>query len=79
MSELSALVFNVHRLSTDGGPGLRDTFFLKGCPLRCAWCHLPSQAMQLLRYHSFGMRHCRFPSRFTFTMLTKAASLSGAS
>lgn len=35
------LVFSVHRLSTDDGPGLRDTFFLKGCGLRCAWCHNP--------------------------------------
>ncbi len=41
MSELSALIFNLHRLSTDDGPGLRDTFFLKGCALRCAWCHNP--------------------------------------
>ena len=41
MSALSALVFNMHRLSTDDGPGLRDTFFLKGCALRCAWCHNP--------------------------------------
>lgn len=41
MAEPSALVFDVHRLSTDDGPGLRDTFFLKGCALRCAWCHNP--------------------------------------
>jgi pyruvate formate lyase activating enzyme len=41
MSELSALVFSIHRLSTDDGPGLRDSFFLKGCSLRCAWCHNP--------------------------------------
>jgi pyruvate formate lyase activating enzyme len=37
----TGLVFNIHRLSTDDGPGLRDTFFLKGCALRCEWCHNP--------------------------------------
>lgn len=35
------LIFSIHRLSTDDGPGFRDTFFLKGCGLRCAWCHNP--------------------------------------
>ena len=35
------MLFNVYHLSTDDGPGLRDTFFLKGCHLRCIWCHNP--------------------------------------
>lgn len=35
------LVFSIHRLSTDDGPGLRDTIFLKGCGLQCTWCHNP--------------------------------------
>ena len=29
------------RFSTEDGPGLRTTVFLKGCPLTCAWCHNP--------------------------------------
>ncbi|MDR1667230.1 MAG: glycyl-radical enzyme activating protein [Bacteroidales bacterium] len=35
------LVFDIHRGTTHDGPGLRTTVFLKGCPLRCEWCHNP--------------------------------------
>ena len=34
-------VLNIQRMSTEDGPGLRTTLFLKGCNLRCAWCHNP--------------------------------------
>ncbi len=37
----SAPVFDVQRFSVHDGPGIRTTVFLKGCPLRCAWCHNP--------------------------------------
>ncbi len=35
------IVFNIMRYSTEDGPGLRTTVFLKGCPLSCQWCHNP--------------------------------------
>lgn len=34
-------VLQIQRMSTEDGPGLRSTAFLKGCPLSCAWCHNP--------------------------------------
>ena len=41
----TGLVFNIQRFSIHDGPGVRTTVFMKGCPLRCAWCHNPeSQA-----------------------------------
>jgi len=37
----TATVLNVQRMSTEDGPGLRTTVFLKGCSLACSWCHNP--------------------------------------
>lgn len=34
-------VFNIQRFSIHDGPGIRTTVFLKGCTLRCFWCHNP--------------------------------------
>ncbi len=34
-------VLSIDRFVGEDGPGFRTTVFLKGCPLRCVWCHSP--------------------------------------
>ncbi|MGQ9620415.1 MAG: glycyl-radical enzyme activating protein [Bacteroidales bacterium] len=38
---MKGLIFSVKRYSVHDGPGIRVTFFMKGCPLSCWWCHNP--------------------------------------
>lgn len=50
--EKSLQLFDIQRFCVHDGPGIRTTFFTKGCPLRCRWCHNPEglAAASRLRY-----------------------------
>lgn len=57
---MTGTVFDIQRFCVHDGPGIRTTVFLKGCSLRCAWCHNPeglSPAIEL-QYTKQLCIHC---------------------
>ena len=40
-------IFNIQKFSVHDGPGVRDTVFMKGCPLHCIWCSNPESQSSL--------------------------------
>lgn len=38
---MKGTIFKIKRFSIHDGPGIRTSVFLKGCPLKCTWCHSP--------------------------------------
>lgn len=46
MTTPKALIFQIQKFSTEDGPGIRTTVFLKQCPLKCVWCHNPESILK---------------------------------
>ena len=51
------IVFNIQKFSLHDGPGIRTTVFLKGCPLRCPWCHNP-EGLEIRPEVAYTARKC---------------------
>ncbi|MGK7394159.1 MAG: glycyl-radical enzyme activating protein [Candidatus Cyclobacteriaceae bacterium M3_2C_046] len=52
------IVFDIQRHALNDGPGIRTTVFLKGCPLRCVWCHNP-EAQSFKPQLSYSSNQCQ--------------------
>ena len=60
VSDMAGYISNIQRFSVHDGPGIRTTVFLKGCGMRCFWCHNPEtlSTKQELQLFADSCKHC---------------------
>lgn len=73
------LMLDTKRFAIHDGPGVRTTFFVKGCPLKCVWCHNPESIKSEAQWARF-QHLCKHHEKCTMdeaTCPTRALKLYG--
>ena len=73
------LMLDTKRMAIWDGPGIRTTFFVKGCPLKCIWCHNPESIKPEAQWARF-QHLCKHHEKCTMdeaTCPTRALKLYG--
>ena len=73
------LLLDAKRMAIHDGPGIRTTFFVKGCPLHCVWCHNPESIRPEAQWARFRhlCLHCAKCTMDEATCPTRALKLYG--
>lgn len=73
------LMLDTKRMAIWDGPGLRTTFFVKGCSLKCIWCHNPESLKVESEWARFKhlCRNCAKCTMDEATCPTRALKLYG--
>lgn len=73
------LMLDAKRMAVHDGPGIRTTFFVKGCPLHCVWCHNPESIRPEAEWARFQhlCQHCAKCTMEEATCPTRALKLYG--
>lgn len=58
----TGIIFNIQKFCLHDGDGIRTCVFLKGCPLRCIWCHNP-ESLEKTPCISFDKQKCSLCSK----------------
>jgi len=71
LSSVRGLLFALDQTATHDGPGARMTAHLKGCPLRCIWCHSP-ESIRLVRIGGYLVPFTLLPPKAQEDIIARA-------